>query len=179
MALSAPVLVDFPQCHGHRRHPVNAILRSFVAGDQSLALVAEDAGATNPLAKPLPRIALVYQGFSDHVPLAVEEPGAELIGVWLEADDLETATAEVCQPPVSGVHDEVAAGHPLVDIARHDRDRRCVVTVGRLAFRDPPADEDVEPLEPRRTRGVALHGCLRSGINGSGNRGLSKEANSD
>src|SRR5262245_28844304 len=187
-------LFDFPQCHGHRRHPVNAILRSFVAGGQGLAPVAEDASATNPLAQPLPRIALVHQRLGDHVPLAVEEPGAELIGVWLMADDLDAASAEVSQPPVGGVHDEVPAGHPLVDVARHDRDRRCAVTRDRLAFRDPPADEDVEPLEPRRgspfceapsahpgrTRGVAFHNCLRLGMtHGSVNRGLSKEANSD
>src|SRR5215510_11561708 len=109
MAWSAPVLVDLPQCHGHRGHPVNAVLRSFVAGDHGLAVVAEDTGATNPLAKPLPRIALAHQRLGDHVPLAVEEPGAEMIGVWLRADDLDAASAEVSQSPVGGVHDEMPA----------------------------------------------------------------------
>src|SRR5262249_22758219 len=81
-------------------------------------------------------------------------PGGRVI-----PNDLEAANTDGSDPAVRGMHDEVAARCPLIDVARHDGLRWSAILWGGLTLCQPAADEHVQSFQLRNRRGDH-HGLL-------------------
>jgi hypothetical protein len=70
------------------RDPGDAVVGTFVAGGQRLAVFAEDAGAAGVLPLPYPGVALDGEVLPSDIALAVEEVDLVFLARGVVADDL-------------------------------------------------------------------------------------------
>src|SRR5262245_53944338 len=125
-------------------------------GGQRFAVVTEGAGATRERSLPRPNTVAMGQCLACHIPLTVEEMRVKLLRGRVVTNDLETADIHRSNTPIGGMHDEVSARCPFIDVAGDDRRGGHSGLRHRLSFSDPTSDEHVQWIKLRDRR-LAFH----------------------
>src|SRR5262245_10297775 len=132
---------------------MSAIVASLVMRRQRTTVVAEHPTAARATALPGPDAVDAGQGLAFGISLAVKKVCLKLTGGRVTPNDLEAANTNGSDSAVRGLHDEVAARRPLIDVARHDRLRWSVILSAGPTFGPPPAKEHVQWFQLKTRRG--------------------------
>src|SRR5215831_14273761 len=131
---------------------MRAIVASLVMRLQRTTIVAKHPAAARATALPGPDAIDAGQGLAFRIPLAVKKVCLELPGGRVIPDDLKAADTDGSDSAVRGMHDEVAARRPLIDVARHDGLRWGVILWDGLTLSQPAADEHVQWFQLKNRR---------------------------
>src|SRR5262245_35658920 len=132
---------------------MSAIVASLVMRRQRTTVVAEHPTAARATALPGPDAVDAGQGLAFRIPLAVKKVCLKLTGGRVIPNDLEAANTDGSDSAVRGMHDEVAARRPLIDVARDDGLRWSVISWDGLTLCQPAADEHVQWFQLKNRRG--------------------------
>jgi len=132
---------------------MRAIIASLVMRRQCTTIVAKHPTTARATALPGPDAVDAGQGLTFGIPLAVKKVCLKLTGGCVIPNDLEAANTNGSDSAVRGMHDEVAARRPLIDVARHDGLRSSVILWDGLTLRQPAADEHVQWFQLTNRRG--------------------------
>src|SRR5262245_44547420 len=123
-----------------------AVVTPLVIGRQCSTVVAELSSTTDARSLPRPYAVTIRQGLADRVSVAVEKIRLKLPGGRVKSNDFESPDGHRSDAAVCGMHHEMAAWRPLVDIACDDRGGRRAILCNRLALSKPTADEHIQPF---------------------------------
>src|SRR5262245_47190545 len=113
------------------------------------------------------------QRLACHIPLAVEEMSVKLLRGRVVTDDLETTDIHRSNMPIGGMHHEVSARRPFINVAGDDRGGGLSGRRHRFSFSNPTSDEHVQEIKLRDGR-PALHGTSsRHALDSNKRRSLS------